>query len=283
MTKLLTQDWILHLQNLLLFHATGSGALLSTNLTDGMEIAMLNGENVTVDIETIVNTTSYFIQEAELIAVDLVAANGVVHKIDSVLLPAFIGIDVLDLLDAADELSILADLVRRAGLEDTIRTGIVTLLAPVNAAFDALPKEAVDFLLDPVNMDLLLGVLLYHAVDHVVPSGLLETGSTLTSLLGPKVNVTVNDGGVFFNADSPVLQADRLARNGIVHVVGKVLIPPPPKIEPNAVAVAAASEVVESATKPVAEGAPQEKQGQNLEQNSIDHIVDDLLSKLGPV
>jgi hypothetical protein len=65
-----------------LYHVVGSAAL-STDLSDGMMVATLNGQAVTVAI----NAGNVFINNAQVIVADIIADNGVVHVIDAVLLP----------------------------------------------------------------------------------------------------------------------------------------------------------------------------------------------------
>ncbi len=67
---------------ILTYHVVG-GTTLSTDLMDGMSVATLNGESVTVTI----NTEGVFINDAKVILADVLADNGVVHVIDAVLLP----------------------------------------------------------------------------------------------------------------------------------------------------------------------------------------------------
>merc|ERR1712154_266935 len=61
--------------------------LFSTDLSDG-PVTTLQGESVTVDI----SESGVKINESNVTAVDIAASNGVVHKIDSVLLPPVAGL-----------------------------------------------------------------------------------------------------------------------------------------------------------------------------------------------
>ncbi|MEC8401032.1 MAG: fasciclin domain-containing protein, partial [Bacteroidota bacterium] len=81
----ITAEDLLALPNLgdiLQYHVV-AGAAMSTDLTDGQEIATLLGPNVTVTI----NENGVFINDAMVTVADIEADNGVVHVIDAVLLP----------------------------------------------------------------------------------------------------------------------------------------------------------------------------------------------------
>ncbi len=70
------------LASILLYHVIGA-EILSTDLSDGQTAATLNGANVNVSI----NADGVFINDAQVIVVDIETDNGVVHIIDAVLLP----------------------------------------------------------------------------------------------------------------------------------------------------------------------------------------------------
>jgi len=114
--------------------------------------------------------------------------------------------------------------VELAGLEGALDApGSLTLFAPTDAAFDALPAEVLDAVLaDPSG--LLTDILLYHVVGAAALSTDLSDGQEITTLLGADVVVTINMDGVFIN-NAQVIVADIIADNGVVHVIDAVLIP----------------------------------------------------------
>ena len=95
--------------------------------------------------------------------------------------------------------------------------------APTNAAFAALPPEALNALLEPANKDLLTEVLTYHVVADELGADSVVTASTLETLNGP-VDVDVVDGEVMVNQANVIL-ADVDASNGVIHAIDAVLIP----------------------------------------------------------
>jgi transforming growth factor-beta-induced protein len=70
------------LAKVLLYHVV-SGNVLSSDLSDGLEAATLNGESVKFDLSSGVKVNS-----SNVVAADLIAQNGVVHVVDSVLVPS---------------------------------------------------------------------------------------------------------------------------------------------------------------------------------------------------
>ena len=70
------------LQDVLLFHVV-EGRVMSTDLSDGMQVTALNGDTLVITIEE----GRVFINGAEVVIADVVTSNGVVHVIDTVLVP----------------------------------------------------------------------------------------------------------------------------------------------------------------------------------------------------
>ncbi|MFA9557613.1 fasciclin domain-containing protein [Evansella sp. AB-rgal1] len=70
------------LESILLYHVV-AGNVLSTDLEDGMEVETLNGEKVIFTV-----SDSVKVNDSNVIDADIEAANGVIHVIDAVLLPA---------------------------------------------------------------------------------------------------------------------------------------------------------------------------------------------------
>lgn len=228
LNKLLSLEWDLHLKSLLLFHTAAFGAPRSLKLTDEMTIKMLNSDEVDIDIDTNggVSLSSRFTPSVVANSVNASAVNGEAYKIDRLLLPNFVNLDVVDLVEESANLQILSDLIRIAELEDFIRDGPLTLLAPINNAFDALSEEEIEFLLDPANVSQLRRLLLYHVIEGLLPASQLKTGTVATTSMGATINVTVTNQVIRLTGNSQVLLKDRLASNGIIHVIEGVLIPP---------------------------------------------------------
>jgi len=121
--------------------------------------------------------------------------------------------------------STLVTAVKAAGLAETLSgTGPFTVFAPTNEAFAALPKGTLDNLLKPANRDALRKVLTYHVVPGDLMAKDLRSGKVAT-VEGGSVTVLVSSTGVKVN-DANVAKADIDAKNGVIHVIDRVLLPP---------------------------------------------------------
>jgi uncharacterized surface protein with fasciclin (FAS1) repeats len=207
------------LTEILLYHVVGANAL-STSLTNGQMIETLNGQK----IEVTINDDGVFINGAKVTTADVVADNGVVHVIDAVLVPAEIPATVVDIIVGSEDHTTLEAAVIAADLAGTLSgDGPFTVFAPTDAAFAALPAGLLDTLLaDPGGF--LTEILLYHVVGANALSTSLTNGQMIETLNGQKIEVTINDDGVFING-AKVTAADIVAKNGVVHVIDAVLVP----------------------------------------------------------
>jgi uncharacterized surface protein with fasciclin (FAS1) repeats len=99
--------------------------------------------------------------------------------------------------------------------------GPITLFAPTDDAFAALPAGTVENLLK--NPKELAKVLKYHLVKGNIFSDDLNNGSSVATVLGSPVSINTTEGVLINNAK--VIQADVEASNGVIHVIDKVLLP----------------------------------------------------------
>jgi uncharacterized surface protein with fasciclin (FAS1) repeats len=131
---------------------------------------------------------------------------------------------VLDIVTTSNDHNTLEAAVVAAGLDGALSApGNLTLFAPTDAAFSALPAGTVDALLADPSGDL-TQVLLYHVVGAEAFSNSLSNGQMIMTLQGQDVTVTINGSGVFIN-NAQVTVADIDASNGVVHVIDAVLLP----------------------------------------------------------
>lgn len=105
--------------------------------------------------------------------------------------------------------------------------GAYTIFAPTDDAFAALPEGTLDALLaDPEGA--LLPILQYHVVAGAVPAEVVLTldGAEVPTANGAPITISITDAGVVLNGTVNVTVTDIYVKEGIVHVIDAVLLPP---------------------------------------------------------
>ena len=207
------------LASILAYHVV-PGKLKAEKVVKASALDTLNGQRVAVKV----NDDGAFIDGAKIVSTDIKASIGVIHVIDSVILPS--ADDIVATAVEAGSFNTLAAALQAAGLVGALQgDGPFTVFAPTDEAFAALPAGTVESLLQPQNKDKLIAVLTYHVVPGRVFSDAAAKGATVDTLQGQSVTTRSADGKVFVN-DAQVIKADVDASNGVIHVVNKVLLPP---------------------------------------------------------
>ena len=140
--------------------------------------------------------------------------------------------DLFELVRSNTDLSVLGDAIVAADLVVTFQANTsYTLFAPNNAAFVAALAE-LGMTKDQLfaNKPLLTAVLTYHLLPGKISFGDILLNTPLKTVQGATLTVD-NLGGVLTITDSRsrtsrIIQGNLDARNGIVHIVDKVLLPP---------------------------------------------------------
>ncbi|MDV2993686.1 MAG: hypothetical protein N4J56_003340 [Chroococcidiopsis sp. SAG 2025] len=134
---------------------------------------------------------------------------------------------VVDVVQANPSLKTLASVIDETDANEVLELqGPYTVFAPSDDAFNALPAETRQRLLQPENRQQLAQILFYHVVPGQVSANQLQSGEVKT-VEGANVNVQVDQtaNSVKVN-DATVTQADIPASNGVVHIVDRVILPP---------------------------------------------------------
>ena len=132
--------------------------------------------------------------------------------------------DIVDTAAAAGSFTTLLAAAEAAGLVGALKgEGPLTVFAPTDAAFAALPAGTVETLLEPENKDQLAAILKLHVISGKVKSADLAGKTLNAETLGGTVAID-GTNGVKVN-DATVTAADIKASNGIIHVIDKVLLP----------------------------------------------------------
>jgi len=134
---------------------------------------------------------------------------------------------VLELVNQNDSLNILDSALTAAGLDSILNhTGPITLFAPTDAAFESLSAGLLDTLLSNPQQTLLT-ILRYHVVADSILSGDLAAGTSVATVQGDSISIdTTATGAYVLNASAGLVAVDEIARNGVVHLIDRVLIPP---------------------------------------------------------
>lgn len=147
------------------------------------------------------------------------AAGGLVHEVGAFLeVPPSLTEALTD-----PELDTLELLLATATLVPTLEgTEPLTLFAPDEGAFAALPAGTVDDLQLPENSAVLSTLLESHALAASSPSSTIANGDLLGTLSGTEIAVT-DDGALLLDRIARLVTPDVFLRNGVLHVIDAVL------------------------------------------------------------
>jgi uncharacterized surface protein with fasciclin (FAS1) repeats len=178
----------------------------------------VNGQRVSVNA----SGGKVMVDGANVVKTDVMASNGVIHVIDSVILPS--DKNIVETAVAAGSFKTLAAALEAAGLISALEgEGPFTVFAPTDEAFAKLPAGTVENLLKPENREQLKSVLLYHVVPGRVFSEQVVTLSNAKTLQGSTVDISTSYGVKVDNAK--VVKTDINASNGVIHVIDTVILP----------------------------------------------------------
>jgi uncharacterized surface protein with fasciclin (FAS1) repeats len=129
-------------------------------------------------------------------------------------------------LKASSHFTILSKALDLAQLSAVLNaTPGLTLFAPTDEAFNALPSGELAKLLMADNAPALQKVLIYHLVNLSLDAAKMKgSKGEVPSVETSKLQLD-GSGDVLKVNDASIIQADVKATNGIIHVVDKVLIP----------------------------------------------------------
>ncbi len=240
------------LTEILTYHVLSGAVDADTAISlDGQTAETVNGAEISINVVD----GNVVINDATVTTADVMASNGIIHVIDTVLLPPHDAMSdemsdemsddmsdamsdemseesmgsIVDVAVEAGSFTTLVAAVQAAGLEETLATGgPFTVLAPTDEAFaaalGALGLTAEELLADT---ETLTSILTYHVIDGEVPASTVVTldGQSAETLNGASVDITVDGETVMIN-DATVVAVDVAADNGIIHVIDTVLLPP---------------------------------------------------------
>jgi uncharacterized surface protein with fasciclin (FAS1) repeats len=211
------------LASILTYHVLAGEVMASAVVTmDGKSAATVNGASVKIGVKN----GEVTVDGAKVVTTDIKTSNGVIHVIDSVMIPVVLS-DIVDTAVAAGSFSTLAAALGAAGLVDTLKgEGPFTVFAPTDEAFAKLPEGTVADLLKPENKAKLASILTYHVLAGEVMASavVLMDGNSAATVNGASVKIGVKDGVVTVDG-ATVVTTDIKTSNGVIHVIDSVMIP----------------------------------------------------------
>ncbi|XP_067103251.1 transforming growth factor-beta-induced protein ig-h3 [Osmerus mordax] len=197
--------------------------LSSKSLYHGQLLETLGGSKLRV----FVYRHNLCIENACIAAHDKTGRFATMFTVDKVLTPPM-G-TVMDVLKADDQFSLLVGAIQTAGLTELMnQPASHTVFAPTNKAFSALPPADLNKLMG--NKQELAKVLKYHIGEELLVSGGVGSHNRVKTLQGDKLELGMRNYTVYVNK-VPVIQADLMATNGVVHAVESIIKPLPPKVD----------------------------------------------------
>jgi uncharacterized surface protein with fasciclin (FAS1) repeats len=201
------------LKAVLLYHVV-PGKVMAADVTKLTSAKTALGQSVRIDA-----TKGVKVDGATVTATDIACSNGVIHVIDTVILPKN---DVIEVARGAGGFSTLLTAIEAAGLTDALRAdGPFTVFAPTDAAFAKLPAGTVEALLK--DKAKLKSILLYHVVAGKKMAADVVKASELATLQGQSLTVDATSGAKIDGA--LIVKTDVAATNGVIHVIDTVVLP----------------------------------------------------------
>jgi len=141
----------------------------------------------------------------------------------------------LDIVEVAINAGVVNTLVKAVQLANLVNDlkgkGPFTVFTPTDNAFNAVPKETLNSLLNDIPK--LKAVLLYHVVQGKYYSNNVkellanQKEVKVTTLQGGEITITLKgmlSKSIYVN-DAKVIKPDVEADNGVIHIIDKVIIP----------------------------------------------------------
>ena len=204
---------------ILTYHVV-SGKVMAADVVKVKGAVSLNGQRIDVKV----NGGAVSVDSSKVSKTDISCTNGVIHVIDTVMMPATDSIPAV--ADKAGKFKTLLAAVKAAGLVETLSgPGPFTVFAPTDEAFAKIPAATIADLLKPENKAKLASILTYHVVSGRVYSEAAVAAKSAKTVQGASVTIKANDAGAFVN-DAKIIATDVDASNGVIHIIDSVIMPP---------------------------------------------------------
>jgi len=221
--------------SILLYHTIGS-KIMASEVPAGPNAKVITAGGDSVFVTR--NASGVFVNGIKVKTADVAADNGVIHVIEKVLIPPTGNIVETAVSSGLDSLvKAVTRAATAAGGDPTLVTALanakLTVFAPTNAAFTDLLSALGLSNIDDIPVATLLAVLRYHVVgDRAFSSDLTNGNLTMLAEGSTTVNLTNGTGGgptITGNGNggnkSNIIATNIVCRNGVVHVIDRVLLP----------------------------------------------------------
>ena len=171
-----------------------------------------NGKHATVD-------------GAKIIETDIPCANGVIHVIDDVILPA--EKSLLELIKNQKRFSTLTRLLKETGLDLPLASSrnTFTIFAPVNEAWEKEPYKSLIENHGETGTEALYGILSRHVIVGKHVSENPKPYNKLRTIHGAPIYLTQDEGKSKISGIR-IIESDEEAFNGLVNAIGSVIKDP---------------------------------------------------------
>ncbi len=192
-----------------------------------------------IPVKVSVDMGNVYINDAMVALPDVEASNGVIHVVDSVIMPPSqsitdIVVEAAGMEDGAEFTTLLAAVSQAELAEALAGEGPFTVFAPTDAAFAAALEALGITAEDLLASEDLASILLYHVVggeealySNDVAAALAEAGEEglmIETLNGASFTVTADEEGIYVDG-AQIIMTDILASNGVIHVIDAVILP----------------------------------------------------------
>lgn len=198
-----------------------SGALYTGDIQEESSLETVAGGTVFVKADNEIELN----RAATVVEGDKEASNGVIHKIDQVLVPDSY-LTVFGIIEKRYNLTKFAchcTSGRTNLVEDLVDEGReFTVFAPSDEAFENFEKDVDD--LSDADLE---HIMRYHVVEQKILSDQFTDGETLKTLNDENIRISVaSDGTVSINGEQAVVQeVDLEGKNGVVYIIDSVVDP----------------------------------------------------------
>jgi uncharacterized surface protein with fasciclin (FAS1) repeats len=231
------------LTDILLYHVLTVAVSSEQAKASQGDIVMGNGEIAGLKY---FDGSLYLNDDSKVVAADVLASNGVIHVVDTVILPPWprtedapngaiggssdvAGSSIVDIAVNDGRFDTLVAAVVATDLAGALSSGDWTVFAPTDDAFAKLGLDESN-IASAFSKEELTDILLYHVLTTSVSSEEAKASQGDIVMGNNQIaGLKFFDGSLYVNDDSKVIIQDIIADNGVIHVVDTVILGPWPR------------------------------------------------------